>query len=375
MKMRYSFLLLSFFYLIACQDKVETIDIPVVNFGNDCKESLLDRIKCQFIPLSTDSILLGRIDVVKFVDKRIFVLDSKRTNTLCVFGDDGRFITKVSSFGEGPTEYSYLSSFFIDEEKRILTLADYNRAYLRYYNLDTYKYLSCDKFDFYTDCVPLGDDRWAWYMPRGFMTPKRKGYYLKITNRDNETISLLNSTYFVSPHVINSSSHFHQYQGNTFIHFPFSATVWKVERDTSLLAYEVSFGNRQMPPLDYMMKIGKDQKNYTGELFESGYVYTYKLSELEDYLQVTFMCGKSTYFGFYNKDDEITFTYEFPEFIRATGLAGLRGLTGTHNDCFVGYIDPGVLKRNYTPHANLQELSDKAKEDDNPILCLFKFEE
>ena len=43
MKMRYSFLLLSFFYLIACQDKVETIDIPVVNFGNDCKESLLDR--------------------------------------------------------------------------------------------------------------------------------------------------------------------------------------------------------------------------------------------------------------------------------------------------------------------------------------------
>ena len=73
MKMRYSFLLLSFFYLIACQDKVETIDIPVVNFGNDCKESLLDRIKCQFIPLSTDSILLGRIDVVKFVDKRIFV--------------------------------------------------------------------------------------------------------------------------------------------------------------------------------------------------------------------------------------------------------------------------------------------------------------
>ena len=38
-------------------------------------------------------------------------------------------------------------------------------------------------------------------------------------------------------------------------------------------------------------------------------------------------------------------------------------------------IDPGVLKRNYTPHANLQELSDKAKEDDNPILCLFKFEE
>ena len=147
--------------------------------------------------------------MVKFVDKRIFVLDSKRTNTLCVFGDDGRFITKVSSFGEGPTEYSYLSSFFIDEEKRILTLADYNRAYLRYYDLDTYKYLSCDKFDFYTDCVPLGDDRWAWYMPRGFMTPKRKGYYLKITNRDNETISLLNPTYFVSPHVINSSSHFH----------------------------------------------------------------------------------------------------------------------------------------------------------------------
>ncbi len=69
---------------------------------------------------------------------------------------NGEFITKVSSFGDGPTEYSSLSTFFIDEEKRILILSDFNKAYLRYYDLDTYQYISCDKFDFYTDCAPLG---------------------------------------------------------------------------------------------------------------------------------------------------------------------------------------------------------------------------
>ncbi|NBH89001.1 6-bladed beta-propeller [Parabacteroides distasonis] len=373
MRLRYVFFLLFSFYLIACQDKVKVADIPIVDFGNNRKESLLDIFECQFIPLSTDSLLLGQIDIVKFVDRRIFILDSKRTKGLYVFSDNGEFITKVSSFGDGPTEYSSLSTFFIDEEKRILILSDFNKAYLRYYDLDTYQYISCDKFDFYTDCAPLGDNRWAWYMPRGFVTPKRESYYLKITDVNNETISLLNPTYFVSPHVINPSSHFHQYQGNTFIHFPFSATVWNVEKDTSLIAYEISFGDKKMPPIDYMKKIGKDKRDYTAELFRSDYVYTYKLYEQEDYLQITYMFGKSTYFGFYNKNKKTTFTYEFPEFIRATGLAGFRGLIGTYNDYFVGYIDPGVLKRNYTPHANLQELSDKAKEDDNPILCLFKF--
>lgn len=373
-KTRYFFLFLSLFYLAGCQNVVKTTNVPLIDFGNDCKESLLNKIKCQFIPLSTDSILLAQIDIVKFVDKRIFVLDT-RTNTVCVFGDDGQFITRVSSFGEGPTEHSYLSSFFIDEHKRILTLADYNRSYLLYFDLDTYQYISSDKFDFYSDCVPLEDDRWAWYMPRGFLTPKRESYYLKITNKDNETISLLNPTYFNSPHVINSSSHFHQYQKNTFIYFPFSDIVWKVERDSSFVAYKVAFGGREMPPINYMKKIGKDKKDYTGELFNSGYVYTYKLFELENYLQITYMCNKSTYLGFYNKQTKRAFTYEFPEFIRATGLAGFRGLQGTYKDYFIAYINPAILKRNHTPHSELQKIANNAKTDDNPILCLFKLEE
>lgn len=359
--------------LIGCKYNKEQHAYPKIEFGNPIEEDISKRIRCRFIPLSTDSVLLGHIDIIRFIDNRIFILDRKRTNSLYIFDESGDFIKKISSIGQGPEEYSMLSNFFIDEKNRKLVLADYNKSFLKYFDLHTYKYLYSEKFDFFTDCMPIGDDKWAWFMPRGFTTPKRKSYYLKITSNKDETISLLNEAYFTSPHVINPNNHFHQYKDNTFIHFPFSDTVWKIENDSTYIAYSVAFGNKQMPTLSYMKKIGKDKRDYTGELFRSGYVYTYNILETDDYIQITYMCDKKTYIGFYNKTKKIAKTYEFPEFIKSSGLTGFQGVIGTYDNNFICYINPEVLKRNHTNNKDLQEIATNLKEDDNPIICIFKY--
>lgn len=369
-----SLLFISLFSLTNCQkEKRVEQKIDVIDFGDECTSSLLSDIECRFIPLETnDSILVGGINRVEFVDKRIFVLDRSRTNTLSVFDCDGQYITRVGRTGQGPGEYRYLGNFFVDEKKRLLILTDFGKSYLLYYDLDTYQYISSDKFDFFSDCAPLDENRWVWYSPDGFATPQRENYYLRISDQANETAALLNPASFVSIHSINSNDHIHRFKGNVFVHFPFKNTVWRVKQETSEACYDIILGKKQMPPIDYMHSIGSGRRNYTGELFNSEYVYAYRLLELDDYLQITYMYKKGTYFGFYQKKDQRGITYKFPEFIRATGLTGLGNIVGTYKDYFVGYINPIILKRNYTPHEELRKLSENCEAEDNPILFLFK---
>ena len=86
------------------------------------------------------------------------------------------------------------------------------------------------------------------------------------------------------------------------------------------------------------------------------------------------MCDKVTYFGFYDKDRKEAFSYAFPNFIRATGLAGFYGICGVYKDYFIGKISSTVLLRNQIHYEDLRRIAENRTQDDNPILCLFKIE-
>lgn len=206
------------------------------------------------------------------------------------------------------------------------------------------------------------------------MTPQRDSYNFRITNRDKDTTLLLsNPCEFISPHTVNPNSHFHQFKDKAFIHFPFSDIVWEVTENGTTPCYKLILGDKGTPPIEYMQRIGKGKRDYTRDLFQSGYVYTYRLLETSDYLQVTYMSENMTYFGFYNKKSKESYTYKFPEFIQASGLTGLRDIVGTYQDYFIGIIEPSILKRNNPPHEELKKISEEISPEDNPVLCLFKF--
>lgn len=54
---------------------------------------------------------------------------------------------------------------------------------------------------------------------------------------------------------------------------------------------------------------------------------------------------------------------------------GMTEMLGTYNDSFISYSSPDILKRNTVQRDDLRLLSEKSLEENNPILCLFKFRE
>lgn len=361
--------------LIACENRSEEWD--VVDFGNDCTVGLQEHLECRFIPLETkDSVLLKDLYRVCWVDDRIFVFDrSDEINALFVFSDQGNFITRVGLRGQGPEEYLYLTHFFVDEKERILTLVDFGGTALLRYDLDTYQYISTqDVADYFVDCAPLDKENWIWYYPLGFATPQRENFYLKATDRKGEQDALLGPAYFTSGHTINGSKTLHAFAGNWYAHFHFTPEVWKVKDGMLEPAYKVRFGDKSMPPIEYVKEKGRGGRDFSGDLFRSGYVNSFGLLETEQILHATYMCDKVTYFGFYDKDRKEAFSYAFPNFIRATGLAGFYGICGVYKDYFIGKISSTVLLRNQIHYEDLRRIAENRTQDDNPILCLFKIE-
>lgn len=357
--------------LTACEERSK--EIAVVDFGKECTTDLRERLECRFIVLETnDSVLLNDIDRVCWVDNRIFVLDRRKTNAVYAFDDRGRFIAQIGSQGQGPGEYVDVTHFFVDEKARILTLADFSGTALLRYDLDTYQYISTLDIDYFVDCAPLGDDNWIWYMPIGFATPRREKFYLKTTGKGGEQTALLAPAYFTSGHTVNGSKTFHSFGGDLYAHFPFTSTVWRMRGEDLEPCYEIRFGDKRMPSAEYVDEKGRGGRDFTNELFSSGYVYSFWLYETERFLQTTYMRNKTTYFGFYDKEAKESFTYAFTDFIRATGLTGFYGVCGTYKDYFVGKISARVLLRNQVSQDELRRISKQCMEDDNPILCLFK---
>lgn len=74
---------------------------------------------------------MGGVIQIEVVDSLLFIKDT--FEKLYLFKRNGEFITQIGNKGEGPGEYLLLSSFFIDEEKKIVNiLDDYKGSILRY---------------------------------------------------------------------------------------------------------------------------------------------------------------------------------------------------------------------------------------------------
>lgn len=69
----------------------------------------------DLIPLETnDSCLISDIDVIKKRNNRYYIQSGRKS--LHVFDENGKFLRKIGSIGEGPGEYSILSDFDVDKE-------------------------------------------------------------------------------------------------------------------------------------------------------------------------------------------------------------------------------------------------------------------
>lgn len=78
--------------------------------------------------------LLASIDRLVFAGQRIFLTDG--TSRLFCYDMDGKFLYKIDAVGNGPGEYTELSFFTVDTEKREIAVYDRRTATLLFYAMD-----------------------------------------------------------------------------------------------------------------------------------------------------------------------------------------------------------------------------------------------
>lgn len=171
-----------------------------------------------------------------------------------------------------------------------------------------------------------------------------------------------------------TGSLFHNFDRKTFFHTSFEPTIWEITTRNAIPRYNISFGKHKLPPLKWLNEQASSSVYYIISIQNTDYVSAYNLTENSTYINVLYYVNKSIYLGFYNKQTKINQKYTYPQFIKYAEIDGaMSEILGVHNDYFITTLSPSILKKYTIRRNNLRIIAEQISEEDNPILCLFKF--
>ncbi|MFN4147027.1 MAG: 6-bladed beta-propeller [Runella sp.] len=109
-------------FFIGCNDKKSELDSVkttyVVKVSDDSfkKEGTLSEFVEDIVYILLDTSknvpLIGNIDKVEFIENKILVLDKTISKSLFIFDNNGKFVQKIGSVGQGPGEYNEIYDFY-----------------------------------------------------------------------------------------------------------------------------------------------------------------------------------------------------------------------------------------------------------------------
>ena len=369
--MKYLILSLIIITSCSCSKKEQTDNVSKLIFNEETNIDFKKDIECSFIPLeTTDSCLFGDISAIRIVDDKIYIID-KGSKRLLVFGTSGKFITQIGKRGNGPGEYMSVNNFHIDKKKQIITLVDAHQAKIFHYNLKDYQYLNSQKSPYFSDCCWLSDGNIAWTFHGGYNTGKRDMYYVKITDSELNTITLLYPTTFLPEYLMIPHLLFYTFNQKCYLNLPFLPTIYEVSSQKLIPTYQLELGKHKFASPEWLKT--NAEKNYYKTISNSNYISGQHVKETENSICVEYYIeGMNQYIGFYNKKTGVSFIQKGSDFAKNIGLNGIYQLKGTHEDYFIFTTLPNTFKRFNSSSNESNPIMENIKEDDNPVLCLLK---
>lgn len=375
----YRFIYLLCIVSLACSEQKENVNQNILQIDFDItKTSELqpEDVECVFIPLETreECLLSLSFEDVQFFDDKIFIINFHNNKAkVFVFSKEGHFISQIGSIGEGLGEYLQPYKLYINKKKNTISIADRGSNKLITYNLDNYQYISSESVPFnFSNCAWLSDKNILWCSSGGIDTGKRKWYYACITNEKMEIVSTFGETK-PSSYGIDFIS-LYEHNGHTFTGFPFSPFIYQIDEENTVPLWELSFGKQKLPPRSLVVDEKENSMAWLNKVLQSEYINSFHAHETSDCLGVSFYgTTLQRHLGFYDKRNKITNAYTAREFMDYFHLPGVYDIINTYNDYFVARVEPRLLKK-YTPiRQDLRLIAEGMTDEDNPVLCLFKF--
>ena len=320
---------------------------------------------------SGENCLIGSVDLIRYYDKKIYILDKNLTKSLFVFTENGAFLFKIKKQGGGPGEYLMLNGFDLDikgniylgdKMKQTIIMYDPNGNFIKEFKTNIY----------FEDFCSLPNGK---LLVQNVSENGRVETMLGMLNL--ETISLttiikgrkffddLDIPRFNTANLFKSDS-------TVVINPRFSNKIYKITG--SLITNFIEVDSTIIPPKSFIEKFKNDIK----VLHESKYVVDigsiYETSEfitlrIQEKFPMNYIISKKT------SNNICTATFSKINYL------GNNRFYGIMENKFISLIEPTVLEYNWLENIELSNLDECYKDllkqyDDtmNPIICLVEFE-
>ncbi|MDR0421936.1 MAG: 6-bladed beta-propeller [Proteiniphilum sp.] len=321
---------------------------------------------------TTDDILIKDITQLKCVNGKIYILDNK-TQTLFCFNMDGKLAWKICRTGQGPQEYSRLTSFDIDERNGKLYLfsardkisvCDLSGNFMKEYNVR----LGGTSF-------ACGGDHLYIYAnnnPNHVEGSETNNYLLLFDEEKNilkGKLPFKADKRFGTMNTYNTSDAFCRYGDEVRFFMPFSNSIYSLKEDSVYIKYQFDFGKYNLPDSYF--------ENYTtDDIRESKYAYGLNsFWESNKYFSFSMYINEEYYQILYDKSADKIYTGILSDDISYCSPL-LRAVT---DDYAMGSLlaEDLFLINNFSKesreNAIFKEIISEMTEDDNPVVFFYYF--
>ncbi|MDR3252993.1 MAG: 6-bladed beta-propeller [Tannerella sp.] len=347
-----------------CADKTTNDGTLQEIFFDEEAELRNDAPSYEFIPLETgEENLLGDIAFTIVVNNKIIVVDRY---SIQVYDMHGKFISRVGSRGQGPGEYLIPQDVWVDKAAQTILIHGANYK-LSVYDLNTYQYLfSKSTPGSFTSFSLLSDGSYAWYCSAGFKNDDSI-YQISITDSLQRVKYSYPRDYYFEVDFLFALERFQTLSDKTYFYKGQNPIVYEITSEGAKPAYKMNFGNHSFPPLDFA-----DSHSSATALLQTSYIGIYQFFQNDSFILSRYLWNGNRCYGIYNKKTRQTHRYaDFQE----DGIFKYASIEGaTEDGHFVLSLQPDRLLEQKTIRiAELRELMETVSEDDNPIICLVKF--
>ncbi len=361
--------------LISCSTDKKEAEPVVVDFSEESSLFASEVLSVSYLKLETvDSCLLGSCNQCTSVGGHYILLDKVMTRSLYAFNQDGSFVTQIGSTGNGPGEYINPFKYSVNEHDNTLSVVDIEQQKMIVYSLDDFHFVSEKKMPFHSDDVEqLPDGNYVWYNK---LVSDKFDSYAFITDKEFNVKKSFLPIEFSSGYALGANRKLYKCGDEISLYTPFNPVIYRVSSDSIYAAFQLKFGEKILPPIDFLKEKSANNKNYIPALLESPYVAYYNVYENDQSLCIPYYVDKTLHFGFYDKRKNVSYSFSQSRLQSELQVGAFSSPIGiTQNGSFISLLRPGLLlqlqEEGYEINGELQQLLKESVEDDNPILLIF----
>jgi hypothetical protein len=375
MKKSYLLALVVVLFFTSCkQTIVEYDNVQTLNFNQEQSIDPSNILEMDFIKLETnENCLIDKtIRQVNSALGKLFVLTGGN-GKLLTFDSSGKFIASIGNTGNGPGEYMVLTSFSIDCHRNIISAVDMAQKKIINYNLIDYGFISEQKIEDFTCFEYLGNNKIVWQNVG--VHGNYAGWNFIVTDTNQKYIDKYVKNDLITGYHTAPLKNMYKHNDELITYTEYHPFVYRFREDSIYPLYKLEFGKHKLPPLDYLERVSSGNVNFLRDLEQSNYVCSFSVFGANDIFIVYYSISNIYNIGVYDNRNNRIYNYTMEDFQKKLKISKIDNISGVVNNSIAAVILPFHLldrEDNYPLTPKLQDLTTGLKEDDNPILFLFK---